>query len=313
MALVTKHDIAMRIASLSNDSFHSISTENNQTMTAQCPLADHVGVQTKLNPAPFIPVNPCACELIQDLFMDEESADIVIQVGEKQGTNLFDAHRLISKVNNTLNGMCGSEEQLTSPVSDTKTGPELTTFYAHKFILKKMSATLFELHKHGNPIRINGLSPDIFRFVLKHMYGITVEKDDMAIHAKDIIDAADWLKVHYLKLEAEAFLVESTTLTVDNVMDHLLYADFRKCALLKEAAMDFIIKNKTAFMKAVSIKDAPAGILADILGAVARGEKSGGDHLSTMRVSELRMKAHEKGLDLDGSREMLIAALEVSD
>jgi len=28
-----------------------------------------------------------------------------------------------------------------------------------------------------------------------------------------------------------------------------------------------------------------------------------------MRVSELRKRAHEKGLDVDGSREMLIAAL----
>jgi hypothetical protein len=29
-----------------------------------------------------------------------------------------------------------------------------------------------------------------------------------------------------------------------------------------------------------------------------------------MRISELRWKAHESGLDVDGSREMLIAALE---
>jgi hypothetical protein len=29
-----------------------------------------------------------------------------------------------------------------------------------------------------------------------------------------------------------------------------------------------------------------------------------------MRVSELRRKAHEKGLNVDGSREMLIAALK---
>jgi hypothetical protein len=29
-----------------------------------------------------------------------------------------------------------------------------------------------------------------------------------------------------------------------------------------------------------------------------------------MRISELRRKAYESGLDVDGSREMLIAALE---
>jgi hypothetical protein len=52
------------------------------------------------------------------------------------------------------------------------------------------------------------------------------------------------------------------------------------------------------------------------LATVLRGEKedgivggSGGNHFSSMRVSELRKRAHEKGLDVDGSREMLIAAL----
>ena len=30
---------------------------------------------------PFIPKNPSACEVIQEMFMDEESADVVIEVG----------------------------------------------------------------------------------------------------------------------------------------------------------------------------------------------------------------------------------------
>jgi hypothetical protein len=32
--------------------------------------------------------------------------------------------------------------------------------------------------------------------------------------------------------------------------------------------------------------------------------------LNTMRVSELRRKLHEKGLDVDGSREAMIEALK---
>jgi hypothetical protein len=40
------------------------------------------------------------------------------------------------------------------------------------------------------------------------------------------------------------------------------------------------------------------------------GGTEGGNELSVMRISELRWKAHESGLDVDGSREMLIAALE---
>ena len=59
--------------------------------------------------------------------------------------------------------------------------------------------------------------------------------------------------------------------------------------------------------------------MRDLLVATARGERnvdgSDGDvddqsRFNSMRISELRKRAHEKGLNVDGSREMLIAALE---
>jgi len=57
-------------------------------------------------------------------------------------------------------------------------------------------------------------------------------------------------------------------------------------------------------------------LIINVLAATARGaKKSGTDgdidiELSDMRISELRWKAHENGLDVDGSREMLIATLK---
>ena len=66
----------------------------------------------------------------------------------------------------------------------------------------------------------------------------------------------------------------------------------------------------------VSFNDAPGSLFSDILAALSRGEKKGltdgnsGTDLSAMRISELRLKAHKNGLNVDGSREMLIAALE---
>ena len=53
----------------------------------------------------------------------------------------------------------------------------------------------------------------------------------MKFHAKEIIDVANRFGVS-LKLETEAFLME-------NVMELLLYAESKNCALLKEAAMDY--------------------------------------------------------------------------
>lgn len=58
-------------------------------------------------------------------------------------------------------------------------------------------------------------------------------------------------------------------------------------------------------------------MISDVFAAVARrynvglAEKSEGDY-STLRISNLRQRAHKKGLDVDGSTEMLISALEES-
>jgi hypothetical protein len=54
----------------------------------------------------------------------------------------------------------------------------------------------------------------------------------------------------------------------------------------------------------------------DLLVAFTRKNKDGstdendGDRFSGLRVSELRRKLHEKGLDVDGSREAMIDALK---
>ena len=252
-------------------------------------------------PPPFIPENPSKCKIIQSMFMDEESSDIVIEVDEQQAK---ENSMMIAK---------------TSPV----------IFHAHLFILKKCSTPLYEMCKlgedSGNPtIQITNLSPAIFFCLLKYMNGFKVPDIVMKSHVKEIIDMADRFGVCGLKLEAEACFVRTTTFTVENIMDHLHFADRKNCALLKEAAMDFIVENKVEVLEKVSLNDAPGGLLADVLAAVARGENirngiavasanaSGVDQYITMRVSELRSKADAKGLDVDGSREMLIAALKQS-
>jgi hypothetical protein len=154
---------------------------------------------------------------------------------------------------------------------------------------------------------------------LNYIYGGKVSDDDMKSHAEEIIEAADKYGVVNLKLEAEARLVEGTTFTIENVKELLIYAESKNCALLKEAAMDYVVTNKADVIKKLSFNDAPGTLLNDMLTAVVRSEMeygapAGGNNdendISSMRVSELRRKAHEKGLNVDGSREMLIAALQ---
>ena len=122
-----------------------------------------------------------------------------------------------------------------------------------------------------------------------------------------------------MKLEAEASFAVGATFTIENVMELLLYAESKNCALLKEASMDYIVENKAEVIERLSFANAPGALITDVLTAVSRGERvvggSGGDgddesRFNAMRISELRKRAHKKGLNVDGSREMLIAALK---
>jgi len=99
-----------------------------------------------------------------------------------------------------------------------------------------------------------------------------------------------------MKLEAEACYVKSTTIDIDNMIDNLLYADSKNCALLKEAVMDYIVENGNDILGKVSFDNVPGSMMTDLLTAVTRRNniasnvESTGDQFTTMRVSELRMK-----------------------
>ncbi|KAL7543893.1 hypothetical protein ACHAXR_013386 [Thalassiosira sp. AJA248-18] len=247
-------------------------------------------IEAKDTPVPpFIPANPL-CKNILKWYGDEKSADIVFEVGSE------------------CEGGRGARKRV-------KTAP--TIFYAHRLILRYCAPTLGELCKSANkmsPIRITDVKPDIFHHMLYYIYGGELDEGDMMLYAKDIIDACDKYGVVHLKLEAEACYARSITLTVDNVLDNLLYADSKNCALLK--VMDYIVENGSNILGTVSFENVPGSMMTDLLTAVTRGKRkddagSGDNDYDTMRVGALRKKLHEKGLDIDGSREAMIALLKV--
>lgn len=249
---------------------------------------------------PFVPENPI-CKVIQGIFMDEKSADIVLHVMVED--KMMSDSQIVPKPNTIL-----------------------STFPAHRFILQRCSTTLGELcesarDETSSPIQITGVSPDIFRHLLFYMYGGKITNDTLESHAMDIIDAADKYGVTTLKLEAESCYVATTTISTNNVLELLLYADSKNCALLKEAAMDFIVNNASEVLTTVSLKDVPAGLYSVLLAAVVRGGEETKnnvnstcsiDELNTMRISDLRRQAHKRGFDVDGSREVLIDVLKSS-
>ena len=148
------------------------------------------------------------------------------------------------------------------------------------------------------------------------MYGGEIDDGELESNAKEIINACDKHGIVNLKLEAEACYARTTIITIDNMIDNLLYADSKNLSLMKEAVMDYIVSNKNSIMGKVSFDNVPSSMMTDLLAAMARVDQSEeeGDSESIkynkMRVSELREMLDEKGLDVDGSREAMIAILK---
>ena len=167
------------------------------------------------------------------LFNDENTADVVFEIflQPKQGKNR-------------------------TKTSTTK------LYHAHRLILQHHSPELSALCATSDgmtPIIINNIKPEVFCHLLYYVYGGEITAEEFVGHERDLINAADKYGVTNLKLEAEFWYVKNTEITIDNVIDNLLYAHAMNCALLKESAMDFIVENKETVMQheQVSFQDVP--------------------------------------------------------
>eukprot|EP00571_Detonula_confervacea_P009859 CAMPEP_0172301364 /NCGR_PEP_ID=MMETSP1058-20130122/3270_1 /TAXON_ID=83371 /ORGANISM="Detonula confervacea, Strain CCMP 353" /LENGTH=350 /DNA_ID=CAMNT_0013011447 /DNA_START=350 /DNA_END=1402 /DNA_ORIENTATION=+ len=244
------------------------------------------GVQNMPSP-PFVPSNPMS-QAILKMFADEKSADILFEVSDSENEN--------------------------AP----------TRVYAHRLILQACASTLADFcegYADLTPVPICGIKPEIFKALLRHVYGGGISSKLLKERSKDFICAADLYGISNLKVEAEAAYAKSTTITIENVVTNFYFADTKKCALLKEKVMEFLVENGQEVLNKLSFKDAPesATMFQDFMTAVAMGKSDDKDYdgddpikFKTMSVNALRRKLSDKGLDIDGTREMMIAALEGS-
>ena len=248
----------------------------------------------------FIPKNPLAATMLK-LFGNVESSNVTFEI-------------IVNSDNDTSN--------------KGKRGKSTNQYHAHRFILEHASpelAALCESSPEGgmeSPILINDIKPCVFRHLLWYIYGGNISQGYFLANAKSLIDAADKYGVVNLKLEAEVWYVHATKLSTNNLIDNLLYADAKNLALLKEAVMDYTVKNKKKVIKKVSFENVPGNIYKDLLMAVSRvldesdeddsdnEEEEEGVDYSSMGIGVLRRKLDQKGVDIDGSRDTLIAALK---
>ena len=162
----------------------------------------------------------------------------------------------------------------------------------------------------------------MFRMLLRFIYGGEVPSADvLKSGGRSIIRAADEYGCTGLKLAAEAELA-SDGVTTENAAELILFADGTNCAMLKEAAMDYFVKNAQPVMASEGfeqVKESPA-VMAELMTAALGGKKrpvsadtNADRDYKRMRVATLRQKLDEKELDVDGSKEMLVSRLEAAD
>jgi len=196
-------------------------------------------------------------------------------------------------------------------------------FPVHKVILRTNASDLFNFcgdNDDGCPISINDINPNIFLIILRYVYGEEVPDTSTIMastNSKDIIAAANRFGVIGLKLAAETALVESSVVTTENVADWLIFADSKTCPLLKEQATACFVSRSEDVLNSESskyLKESPK-LLTELMMEISKSANkatSFGDGRN-VSVNDLREQLHEKGLDVDGSKEMLIARLETSN
>lgn len=189
-----------------------------------------------------------------------------------------------------------------------------TTHKAHRTVLKACAPDLARLcdgYDSSTPVPIAGIKPEVFTIVLRYIYGQALDVD-WEEHSRDVIDAANKYGVSSLKLEAEVWHVRYFEFTVDNVVDELLYADAKTCPLLKEAAIAFITDNAREVLASNTFESVlQAGeISREVIMAMVNRQEQYGHRWDRISVNDLRLELLERGMDLDGSREMMLNRLK---
>ncbi|KAL7464126.1 hypothetical protein ACHAXS_004459 [Conticribra weissflogii] len=232
---------------------------------------------------PFVPSNTFQRNM-SDLYLDEEYADVKFAI----------QHKRIKED--------GEDEILDNP----------EFVCAHRLILRQcapgLDAMLGDSYVSMTPVPIIGVDTSTFKVALKRVYGLPILYNEWKKHSRDLIDAADRFGLKNLKLESEAWFVKLTAITNENVDELRVYADSKKCYLLKEEVMKFFAKTSFPMLKGIFNE------VRDVESAVTDGKDEGSSSSEEASrkicISSLRRQANDEGLDIDGSHETLIRRLK---
>ncbi|KAL7508083.1 hypothetical protein ACHAXN_005168 [Cyclotella atomus] len=190
------------------------------------------------------------------------------------------------------------------------------TFLAHHAIIKasapilaSSSNRITDDNEGGVLKTIEDISPPAFRVLLEHVYsGNNPTREDAIKYDKELINAANKYELVGLKMSVENVLVQECVISRENVSDYILFADAQCCPLLKEHAITFFLLNPHDVLRSEHSKQLRESgeLMSEMLILVSNAN----DQEATMSVAQLRKELGKRKLDVDGSKEALVARLE---
>ena len=241
----------------------------------------------------FIPKIPFVQHML-DLFLDEEKADMSFKV---------ETRPLLDESKDTSPALC-------------------EVFHAHKLVLTTCAKGLIlgSLCEHcdgSTPVHITDVAPNVFRLLLRYVYGGDISAGEWKDHAKDLLEAADKFGLPNLKIEAEAWYVMLLKFSAGDAVETVAHANKMNCFLLKEAAINFIVTNANEVLASGTLMNIPESnvIIRDILCSVATLSKQEQHNIDSkglhqLSINDLRARLALLGDDFDGSKEALIIRLK---
>ena len=225
------------------------------------------------------------------------TVNATIQIKSKSGELFRPTEHISNRMLNLLES--GKDSDTTIKVSNKY-------FRVHSLILGNNAPGIASFCDPKKTTVIKDTTPAVFKIILEYVYsGFDPTLDETMLYAKELIDGANKYELVDLKMAVENMLVQECIINKENVADYIVFADAQCCALLKEYAISYFALHAKEILKSEHSKNLreSSQLLSEII--IGMSEDRDAD-----TVTKLRKQLGKRNLDVDGTKDTLIARLE---
>eukprot|EP00956_Cyclotella_meneghiniana_P010748 scaffold15049_cov36-Cyclotella_meneghiniana.AAC.6 len=154
-----------------------------------------------------------------------------------------------------------------------------TQVVAHKSIIKAHAKEFYvmcEASSMESAMLIEDVTPEIFKLMLRSLYGGIILPTEWKSNAKTILTAASKYGFNKLKYDAEVWYAKSLQFTLENVIDVFLEADGCNWVILRDAAKKYMCEHAEEVLKSESfdrLRESKSLLIEIMTGALQRNKK----------------------------------------